>query len=420
MDVRTQYATGLQASEVNNMETILYITSNAIHVYAIYIFLDSFLGKSRLSIIIKNLSYALFFIISTAGWLMLHDSTLNLMLNILSPLIISLQYKSYIIKKLFGAVSSCAVCMFADWASLAVIGANVFAESGLMQGVSVLILSSFFRHYTRNKAELPFRSKYSWFLVFTALGTILIGILTINDDSKHDYLIVLVLMCINFLNFYIYNLEQQEWETKHRLKLIETLNTYYRNQLTVMSLSQEKMRYLRHDFRKHLNKLSELSSNCHNKELRNYLNELDGAITESKEFSKTGNTDVDCLMNYELSLASEAGAEISYKADIPHKLNITPFDITIILGNLMDNAVYALRHTQKRRLDVAIVYSRGVVRIDIRNTFDPYYKREDDGQEHGIGLLSVNHTLRKYGGQLESTSNNDCYKTTVVMYDSIE
>ncbi|HQM03060.1 MAG TPA: hypothetical protein PLH98_21390, partial [Ruminococcus flavefaciens] len=193
------------------MNVLLYITSNIIHVYAINIFLDSFLGRSKLSGTIKYLTYTAYFIISTVGWLISGEPMLNIALNIISPLLISLQYENYIMKKLFGAVSSCAVCMFTDWAAVTLAGENIISESGLLQGITVLILSSLFRHYICNRSELPFRSKYSWFLIFTAAGTILIGLLTVDDSSEHASLIVLVLLCINFLNFYIYNLEQTQW-----------------------------------------------------------------------------------------------------------------------------------------------------------------------------------------------------------------
>ena len=420
MDVRVTCVTGLPASEVDVMNILLYITSNIIHVYAIYIFLDSFLGVSKLSRNISLLTYAVYFLISTYAWLITGEPLLNIAINIISPLLISLQYENYILKKFFGAVSSCAVCMFTDWAAVTFAGRYVISESGLLQGIAVLILSSLFRHYTCNRSELPFRSKYSWFLIFTAAGTILIGLLTVNDSSRHDSLIVMVLLCINFLNFYIYNNEQTQWETNNRLKIIETLNGYYKDQLTVMSESQEKMRFLRHDFRKHLNKLRELSCHCSNKALQDYLCELEGAITESKEFSKTGNNDIDCLMNYELTLASESGTAINYKADIPPELNISSFDITIILGNLMDNAVYALKNTSERILIVSMIYNKGVIRIDIENTFDPSFKRKNDGQEHGIGLLSVKNSLQKYNGKLSYSHKGDRYRTTVVMYDSVE
>lgn len=45
------------------MESVLYITSNAIRIYAISIFITSFLGKSRLSPGMNRLIYLLYFLI---------------------------------------------------------------------------------------------------------------------------------------------------------------------------------------------------------------------------------------------------------------------------------------------------------------------------------------------------------------------
>lgn len=43
------------------MGIILYLTSNAIRIYAICIFIDTFLGKSRLNSKLKTLTYFAYF-----------------------------------------------------------------------------------------------------------------------------------------------------------------------------------------------------------------------------------------------------------------------------------------------------------------------------------------------------------------------
>ena len=136
-----------------------------------------------------------------------------------------------------------------------------------------------------------------------------------------------------------------------------------------------------------------------------------------KEYSFTGNKDIDSLMNYELSMAAELGTSISYKADIPSTLNINSFDSTIILGNLMDNAVYALKNVNERILSVHLLYNKGIIRVDIENTYDPNHKRKNDGKEHGLGIMSVKNVLEHYNGRLLAESNGKTYKTTVIMYD---
>lgn len=404
------------------MGTILYIASNSIRVYAISVFINIFLGKSRLSLLLNRLTYVFYFLISTIGWLYGQSTTLNLILNTLPILLITLQYYSSWSKKIFSVISSCAVGMFIDWMGFAVFGNTEIIESGFIQAIIFLILCSLFRYYYKNQEDYSFKSRYSWLLILIAVGTALIGVLTVNEDSSYDYLIALILLFINFLNFYIYNLEQESFKAQHKLKLIETSNYAYQNQIKIMNESQQKIRFLRHDFYRHINKLKNLSEENDVQSIKQYLNEMEDAVVVKKEYSKTGNDDVDSLLNYELSLAAEFGAEIIYDVNLPEKLNISSFDITIILGNLMDNAIEALRNSEKKLLKVNIQFNKGIIRIDIENSYDPKYKKKHDGREHGIGLLSVENTLQKYHGKLDSYPypEESKYHTTAIFYNSLD
>lgn len=402
------------------MGTILYITSNAIRVYAISVFINIFLGKSRLSLLLNRLTYVSYFLISTIGWLYGKNPMLNLILNTLPILLITFQYYASWSKKIFSVISSCAVGMFIDWMGSAVLGDVEVIKSGFIQAIVFLILCSLFRYYYKNQEEYFFKSKYSWFLILISIGTALIGVLTVNENSSYDYLIALILLFINFLNFYIYNLEQESFKAHHKLKLIETSNYAYQNQIKIMNESQQKIRFLRHDFHRHINKLKLLSEENDMQSLTQYLNEMEDSVVTKKEYSKTGNEDVDSLLNYELSLAAEFGAEIINDVNLPEKLNISSFDITIILGNLMDNAIEALRHSEKKLLKVNIQFNKGIIRIDIENSYDPKYRKKHDGREHGIGLLSVENTLQKYHGKLDSYPEESKYHTTAIFYNSLD
>lgn len=402
------------------MGTILYIASNSIRVYAISVFINIFLGKSRLSLLLNRLTYVFYFLISTLGWLYGQSTTLNLILNTLPILLITLQYYSSWSKKIFSVISSCAVGMFIDWMGFAVFGNTEIIESGFIQAIVFLIFCSLFRHYYKSQEEYSFKSRYSWLLILIAIGTALIGVLTVNENSPYDYLIALILLFINFLNFYIYNLEQESFKAQHKLKLIETSNYAYQNQIKIMNESQQKIRFLRHDFHRHINKLKLLSEENDMQSITQYLNEMEDSVVTKKEYSKTGNEDVDSLLNYELSLAAEFGAEIINDVNLPEKLNISSFDLTIILGNLMDNAIEALRHSERKLLKVNIQFNKGIIRIDIENSYDPKYRKKHDGREHGIGLLSVENTLQKYNGKLDSYPEESKYHTTAIFYNSLD
>lgn len=402
------------------MGIILYLTSNAIRIYAICIFIDTFLGKSRLSSKLKTLTYFAYYFLGSFCWLITKNSSLNIIVNITLVIVITMQYCTSWKKRIFSSLTSCTIAMFIDWIAFSLFGYTELIKTGFVQYNVVLVLAFMFKHIYTRKTDYSFKSKYSLFLILIAVGTIIIGILTINDNSSHDYLIAVILLLINLMNFYIYNLEQKHLETQHMLELIETSNHAYQNQLQIVNKSQQRIRFLRHDFKRHINKLKFLSEKNDMQSIIQYLNEMEDSVVIKEEYSKTGNEDVDSLLNYELSLAAELGTEIIYDVNLPEKLNISSFDITIILGNLMDNAIEALKHSEKKLLTVSIRCNKGIIRIDIENTYDSTYRKKNDGMEHGIGLLSVENTLHKYHGKLDSYPEESNYHTTAIFYNSLD
>lgn len=400
------------------METLLYLTSNAIRIYAISIYIDTFLGKSKLTENLKKLTYILYYALGSFCWLFTHNPTLNIIINIVPVFLITIQYSTSWKKRLFATLTSCTMGMFIEWIAFTLLGSNQSTETGFIQYNIMLILSVVFKHIYINKSDYSIKSKYSWFLCLIAVGTIIVGVLTLNDESPHDYLIAIVLLLINLLNFYVYNLEQSNLEKQHVYELISNANNAYQNQLQIMFESQKKLKFMRHDLKKHLIQIRTLINNGNYQELPSYLDAMEEAVIVKKEYSKTGNKDVDSLINYELTLASEFGTEIICDIELPEQLNITSFDMTIILGNLLDNAIEALRQSKKKLIIITIKYMKGIIRIDIENTYDSNYKRKPDGREHGIGLLSVMNTLEKYHGNLKTFPEDNRYHTTVVLFNS--
>ena len=59
------------------METSLYLVSNAIHIYAIAVFLDSFLGEVKSRTIYKKAAYIAYYFIGSLVWIDRKSTRLN-------------------------------------------------------------------------------------------------------------------------------------------------------------------------------------------------------------------------------------------------------------------------------------------------------------------------------------------------------
>ena len=99
----------------------------------------------------------------------------------------------------------------------------------------------------------------------------------------------------------------------------------------------------------------------------------------------------------------------------------TSYLIDLSLLMILDNAIEALRQSENKRLLLSMKLTRGIVRIDIENSYNPKQKKKADQKQHGIGLLSVSHTLEKYHGDLKHyVEDNNKYHTTVTMFNGTE
>ena len=72
-----------------------------------------------------------------------------------------------------------------------------------------------------------------------------------------------------------------------------------------------------------------------------YIEELDKKLTAVDTLLKTGNVSLDAILSAKIAQAKAEGIAVTVKANIPDKLTISDVELSIIIGNLLDNAIEA-------------------------------------------------------------------------------
>ena len=117
--------------------------------------------------------------------------------------------------------------------------------------------------------------------------------------------------------------------------------------------------------------------------------------------------------------------DTEYEVLVPENLGINLFDINIVLGNLVDNAIEALKAVHEdecKKLIIKINSKQGYFKIYMANTFDGIVpadgsSRKGDSINHGLGLKSVLKTVERHGGTLKTDINGKCFEISVIMYE---
>ena len=118
-------------------------------------------------------------------------------------------------------------------------------------------------------------------------------------------------------------------------------------------------------------------------------------MSNPEEVVHTGNLDIDSVLNYMISKAEQVLKEVNVKVNIPSDI-ASHFNINVIIGNLLENAIEAAVNTEKKILDIDIHYKQGVLYLDISNSYsnkvtvkDRFLTSKEDDHKHGIGLDNV-------------------------------
>lgn len=183
----------------------------------------------------------------------------------------------------------------------------------------------------------------------------------------------------------------------------------------------------RHDYHNHIQTMKAYLAMGQIEELDAYLNELDQDLTVIDTVVKTGNVMIDAILNSKISLAKRRGIAVDAKAIVPKELgtSISEVDLSLIIGNLMDNAMEACMRVDdpgQRFIRVYIDIMKGELYIYVMNAtsgtlkrIGKIYETLKDSRHHGFGLMRIDKVVERCHGYLERADEEGVFATEVLL-----
>ena len=190
---------------------------------------------------------------------------------------------------------------------------------------------------------------------------------------------VIIILSLAVLVTFIYLIR------KYVLKMIDKRTLIYQSDLLEKHCEEVQNMYRqtrgwRHDYHNHIQTMKAHLAMGNLSELYKYLNELDTDLTTVDTVIKTGNVMIDAILNSKISLARARDIAVDAKAIVPKELtsSITEVDLSLIIGNLMDNAMEAcmkIENADNRFIRVYIDILKGQLYIYVMNSATGRMKR---------------------------------------------
>lgn len=274
-------------------------------------------------------------------------------------------------------------------------------------------------------AILP-RGGYFNILLISVGSVILSEIIILQDDPGNSAMIGLSIIClINVGTYYIYEKISESWNNRLKNAEMEQQIRMYANQFDIINQTRQNIQSFRHDMKNHLSLLNIFLTNNEHEKAADYIKSLNEVLENEREYVKTGNIEIDSILNYKLEQAERfIGCKTDIQIDVPDQSFMSGFDLNILLGNLLDNALEAVSKADDKFLDIRIRYTKDILYISIYNTFDGNISIKDNRLSstkknignHGVGLENIKKIVEKYEGTINIEHNNHLFKADLILF----
>lgn len=415
----------MSMSEVISVGINLLLTIFVIFIFFYYF--DIFFRRRRKLL----LTVIAIWVFATWEFLIAHIiETIPLYINIfvtigITVFTVSVVYKGTFWSKCFFSIAFDAIWMLLETLSnyILVIYCELYASS---QPVGSFVSKLFFlivifalkKVFTNDEIkELPMR--FSIMLVLIPMGSIYIMnnifMLGYQVNSTHEKvysaLAVFILLSMDVLIFYIY------YKLTDDL-LLRRITAVYEQQLELCERHQEErelsflqMRDAKHNMKNNFVTILAYAEKGECKKITDYVNDiLDESGIKISAIINSGNIVIDSLIGYWYVVAKQMNINFSIDVSIPMLLPFKGADLSLILGNILENAVEAAsKADDDRYINIRMKYDKNNLLIFLVNNYDgKLIKSKDkklkttklDSGNHGVGLSSVERVVSKYHGIL--------------------
>lgn len=427
---------------MTNSVIAVYLITSIFGTYVIYRYMKIFFDCTETDRKIEIASYLLYYFTMGLLFIGFNNPTINIIANLIMFFLITFNYESTISGRLIATVSIYMILMTIE--SVVVLAMQYFDISIVSTDSDLAIIAAFISIKILSYNVMLLLSNFKlirsnvkvsclhWLSIFAIpSGTLVVAIIMIMKVSKDNLtemlISIVILFIINVVVFYLYDVLMKSYDEKMEKALLEQQNRAYLRQLEIISQSQENLREFRHNIKNHVLTFKTLIENNDNKAAVEYLNNVNNSIDFSDEYSKTGNFEIDSILNYKLNKANLCGIKTDINIKVPARLNIRPFDLSVVLGNLLDNAIDAADKCDEKVIKLSIELDRNVLYVSVTNSFEGALNyvngklttTKDDKGNHGLGLSSVQKTLEKYNGAIELRHNNNTFFADVLIYNQV-
>lgn len=310
---------------------------------------------------------------------------------------------------------------------------GAFVSNLMVSFISLLfvyLMGSIYKKNTVSGMKLLGVANLFWFTLLLSADTLVVTIIDfVSADLKleryadiYRSAVVFVIIGIFIQLAAVILLFTQRNVYKEKKQLTEKYLNEQKNHYEYLEKRERETKKFRHDFRSHLELISNLAKNHEVDEIHSYLETLQIKIDELGNGVTVQNGIVDAILNQYYAKALQLGITMEVKGRFPGDCGIDAYDICTIFSNILSNAIEAAAEAEEKYVSVECRYNERNIIIVVKNSFhsesengSPVLKtQKEDLDYHGYGLTNMKDSVDKYNGVFDIEIKEDRFTLTIL------
>lgn len=420
------------------MYVILFLFLNFIEYFIIYKLTKICINKPAKNRKIEILSYIILYLVNCINYLVINIPDIIFIGNVLGIFFIMYNYKiSFLLKIAHPTFILCILCL----PELLLIKfclvelKDSFEKNGYVDLWVILFIQTLLCFvYFIIKTIMYFKNRKLiinlYMMIIIILG-LLFNVFILFEDAKNPSSLALssiLVLCIIPSTIYTYIKLIEYNDERLRISIIEKQNKYYEQQLLTINNLNKASKSVKHDYKNHISIIKSLIDNEEFEKLKDYTYDICSKIDNIEKMYFTENIIINSILTFKVDNIKENNINYNFNIKIPKDLKISHVDITIIISNLLDNAIEACIRDLKtinKHINFSLQLKNNLLIIKCNNTFDGILKKTSKGIisrkmndiniDCGIGLFNIENIVKKYDGIMELKYDKQIFNVEITL-----
>lgn len=274
----------------------------------------------------------------------------------------------------------------------------------------------------KSKQGLP-RLQYFVFILILLNNTFVAAYLLINN--KHNTLYLFATIAISSTSLFIIYYSELAAKATKLSKINNRLNEQFLaqdNNLKHMTNTFKNIQSVIHDVNKQLIYIEKCIVENSSQDAVIHINQTLQTVHNSYHLINTGNLIIDALVGYTLNTAKHRKIDVTHQIHaVPNNISIERYDLCILMGNILDNAIEAVEGVRQRTkwIKINIHSKKNFLIVQVINPYEISHVESKscrhDCKTHGYGLDNIRSVADKYGGSMSILKNESTFDIIAVL-----